>query len=81
MNFNRSWSQYRDGFGFLSTEFWIGNEKLSYLTNQAEYELRIDVELSTGDSYHTTYKGFRITDGIGEYKFGNISAFESNVGE
>ncbi|PIK57223.1 putative ficolin-2-like [Apostichopus japonicus] len=79
VNFNRSWSQYQDGFGFLSTEFWLGNEKLSYLTNQADYELRVDIELSNGASFYTTYKGFRITDEWGQYKVTHIGALESNA--
>ena len=80
VNFNRSWSQYNEGFGFLSTEFWLGNEKLSYLTNQAVYELRVDVELSNGASFYTKYNGFRITDEFGQYKLGYIGAIESNTG-
>ncbi|PIK53518.1 putative angiopoietin-2-like, partial [Apostichopus japonicus] len=72
VNFNRSWSQYEDGFGFLSTEFWLGNEKLSHLTNQADYELRVDIELSNGASFYTTYRGFRITDAWGQYQFKHI---------
>ncbi|XP_071835328.1 uncharacterized protein [Apostichopus japonicus] len=79
VNFNRSWSQYQDGFGFLSTEFWLGNEKLSYLTNQADYELRVDIELSNGASFYTTYKGFRITDERGQYKVTHIEPLESNA--
>ena len=79
MNFNRSWSQYKDGFGFLSTEFWLGNEKLSYLTNQAVCELRVDMELASGDSFYIIYKGFRITDEFGHYKLQHVRAFESNV--
>ncbi|XP_071836587.1 uncharacterized protein [Apostichopus japonicus] len=78
VNFNRSWSQYKDGFGFLSTEFWLGNEKMSYLTNQAEYELRVDIELSNGASFYTAYKGFRITDEWGQYKVTQIGAYEIN---
>ncbi|XP_071836568.1 uncharacterized protein [Apostichopus japonicus] len=79
VNFNRSWSQYKDGFGFLSTEFWLGNEKLSYLTNQADYELRVDIELSNGASFYTIYRGFRITDEWGQYKVAHIGPLESNA--
>ncbi|PIK37121.1 putative angiopoietin-4-like [Apostichopus japonicus] len=79
VNFNRSWSQYEDGFGFLSTEFWLGNEKLSHLTNQADYELRVDIELSNGASFYTTYRGFSITDAWGQYKVTHIGPLESNA--
>ncbi|PIK53515.1 putative angiopoietin-4-like [Apostichopus japonicus] len=79
VNFNRSWSEYEDGFGFLSTEFWLGNEKLSYLTNQAEYELHVDIVLSSGASFYTTYRGFRITDEWGQYKVTHIGPLERNA--
>ncbi|XP_071836585.1 uncharacterized protein [Apostichopus japonicus] len=79
VNFDRSWSQYKDGFGFLSTEFWLGNEKLSYLTNQAHYELRVDIKLSNGASFYTTYRGFRITDEWGQYQVTHIGEFECNA--
>ncbi|PIK57225.1 hypothetical protein BSL78_05861 [Apostichopus japonicus] len=68
-----------DGFGFLSSEFWLGNEKLSYLTNQADYEVRVDIVLSNGASFYTTYKGFRITDEWGQYKVTHIGPLESNA--
>ncbi|PIK35696.1 hypothetical protein BSL78_27477, partial [Apostichopus japonicus] len=79
VNFDRSWSQYKDGFGFLSTEFWLGNEKLSYLTNQGHYELRVDIKLSNGASFYTTYRGFRITDEWGQYQVTHIGELESNA--
>lgn len=81
VNFNRSWDEYREGFGFPSSEFWLGNEKLSYITNQALYELRMDMTLSSGDSIYTIYKGIRIIDDFGDYKLTVIGAYESNIGE
>ncbi|XP_071836564.1 uncharacterized protein [Apostichopus japonicus] len=79
-NFNRSWSQYEDGFGFLSSEFWLGNEKLSYLTNQEVYELRVDITLYNGSALYAIYKGFRITDGWSQYMISSIGVLESNLG-
>lgn len=81
MNFNRSWAQYEDGFGFLSSEFWLGNEKLSYLTNQEVYELRVDITLYNGSALYAIYKGFRITDGWSQYMISSIGVLESNLGK
>ncbi|XP_071835509.1 uncharacterized protein [Apostichopus japonicus] len=80
VNFKRNWSEHKEGFGFLSTEFWIGNEKLSHLTNQAVYELRVDMTLSNGSSFYSAYKGFRIADEWSQYKIVNMIALDSNVG-
>ncbi|PIK59709.1 Fibrinogen C domain-containing protein 1-A [Apostichopus japonicus] len=66
---------------FLSTEFWIGNEKLSHLTNQAVYELRVDMTLSNGSSFYSAYHGFRIADEWSQYKIVNMIALDSNVGK
>ncbi|KAJ8033994.1 Ficolin-1 [Holothuria leucospilota] len=73
--FNRNWTEYKKGFGFLSQEFWIGNDKLSFITNQNTYELRIDVT-SVGDlSFFVTYSKFRISDEYGEYKLTSVGEY------
>lgn len=64
----------------MATELWLGNEKLSYITHQAVYELRVDFQMSTGEHFYTTYKGFRITDEFGEYKLSYIGTFEGTSG-
>ena len=37
VNFYRGWNEYRNGFGDLQTEFWLGNEQIYQLTNQDRY--------------------------------------------
>lgn len=34
VEFYRDWDGYKQGFGFLMREFWLGNDKISLLTNQ-----------------------------------------------
>jgi hypothetical protein len=43
-NFNQHWTNYRDGFGNLTTSHWLGNEKVYRMTSSASvpYELRVD---------------------------------------
>ncbi|KAJ8033903.1 Fibrinogen-like protein A [Holothuria leucospilota] len=72
---NRNWTEYKTGFGFLSQEFWIGSDKLSYLTNQNTYELRIDITSTDGLSFHATYSKFRISDEYGEYKLTSVGDY------
>ncbi|PIK59895.1 fibrinogen-like protein A [Apostichopus japonicus] len=68
INFNRSWEDYQLGFGFLSSELWIGNKRLSYLTSQKRYQLRIDLTTTDGSSFYVTYDTFRISDDFSNYK-------------
>ncbi|XP_038059730.1 ficolin-3-like [Patiria miniata] len=44
VNFIRSWAEYRDGFGDLTGEFWLGNEVVRQLTSEGTWELQIIVE-------------------------------------
>ncbi|KAJ8033368.1 Fibrinogen-like protein A [Holothuria leucospilota] len=79
--FNRSWTEYKTGFGFLSQEFWIGNDKLSFLTNQNTYELRIDVTSSNDLSFCITYNRFRVSDEFSEYKLTSVGEYNGKRDE
>ena len=41
--FNRSWQEFKDGFGNTSDSYWIGNDRLHQLTKDGRYKLRIDL--------------------------------------
>ncbi|KAJ8035656.1 Fibrinogen-like protein A [Holothuria leucospilota] len=79
--FGRAFSEYREGFGFLSGEFWLGNEKLSFLTNQKRYQLRIDMTNSGGSSFYVTYDLFRISDEWSNYKLTSVGQYDGNAGK
>ncbi|PIK59957.1 Fibrinogen-like protein A [Apostichopus japonicus] len=76
VNFNRSWTDFRNGFGFLGSEFWIGIEKIAVLTNQKRYQLRMDFENVAGETYYVTYDEFRISDEWGDYYLSSLGTFE-----
>ncbi|XP_058861509.1 fibrinogen C domain-containing protein 1-like isoform X1 [Acipenser ruthenus] len=44
VNFFRGWDAYREGFGKITGEHWLGMKRIHALTMQANYELRIDLE-------------------------------------
>ncbi|KAH8336280.1 hypothetical protein KR074_007163, partial [Drosophila pseudoananassae] len=46
-DFQRTWEEYRAGFGNLSGDFWFGNEFTHKILYRDDYELR--VELTDGD--------------------------------
>lgn len=59
-NFNRSWSDYKFGFGDLDREFWFGNDFIHKLTFDEDMELRILIEDSTGRTGWAQYSVFKV---------------------
>ncbi|XP_071835334.1 techylectin-5B-like isoform X4 [Apostichopus japonicus] len=57
LSFYRVWSEYREGFGTVDGNFWLGNDKLAALTSQGEYELRIELESKSGQHYYAKCVG------------------------
>ncbi|XP_011189959.1 angiopoietin-related protein 7-like isoform X2 [Zeugodacus cucurbitae] len=51
VNFTRDWNDYKQGFGDLSGNYWIGLEKLHALTRSWEQELFIQLERRNGEKY------------------------------
>lgn len=59
VDFNRTWNEYREGFGDLNGEFWLGNENIHKITSQGDYSLRIDLEDWNNKHKHAFYQIFR----------------------
>ncbi|XP_071837403.1 uncharacterized protein [Apostichopus japonicus] len=76
IGFNRTWDEYKNGIGFLGSEFLIGNEKLAHLINQKRYQLLIELENYAGQSYSLTYDNFRIADEWGNYSITSLGVVE-----
>ena len=77
VNFNRTWEDYKKGFGgFLIREFWLGLNKIQRLTqNKTENKLRVDLGVNASKTVYAEYKWFGIENETADYKLriGNIS--------
>ncbi|XP_030215681.1 fibrinogen C domain-containing protein 1-like [Gadus morhua] len=52
VNFFRGWTAYRDGFGQVTGEHWLGLQRMFYLTGFGHSELRIDIaDFENGTAY------------------------------
>ncbi|KAJ8033440.1 Fibrinogen-like protein A [Holothuria leucospilota] len=69
-DFYRTWDEYKEGFGDLEQDFWLGNEKLHYITQQATYEYRVDY-VHSSSSYYNKYTNFRVDDETNKYRLAN----------
>lgn len=78
--FNRSWSEYKVGFGDVDAEFWLGNDFLYYITAQGNYSLRINLEDFDGNQRYAEYKNVRVTDEKDQYRL-SFGAYVGTAGD
>ena len=75
IDFNRGWVDYEDGFGSLTGEFWYGLRPLHCLTNQGQWEMRIDFTLTDGTKSYLSYSSFKIGPASFNYQL-SISGYQ-----
>ena len=80
VDFYRDWQEYRDGFGNVSGQFWLGNELIHRLTARRPHQLRIDMEDFEGDSRFAKYDTFRVADEADNYRL-TAEGFSGDVGD
>ena len=68
-DFYQDWKQYKEGFGHVGREHWLGNDKLYYLTNQKQYKMRMDATIwSTRQKKYSVYDQFRVDNEGNKYR-------------
>ncbi|XP_055670702.1 angiopoietin-4 [Falco peregrinus] len=60
LSFQRSWKEYKQGFGDAAGEYWMGNEAVHLLTSQAPYALRIELQDWEGGQVYAHYGKFQL---------------------
>ena len=60
MSFNRNWVEYEEGFGDLNTEFWYGLKIINYLTDNGQWEMRVDYQRENGRWSYLHYSQFSV---------------------
>ncbi|XP_033150395.1 angiopoietin-related protein 7-like [Drosophila busckii] len=68
VNFDRAWHEYKNGFGDLQGEFWLGLERLHQLTKFQPHELLIQLENAVGARLFIRYTNFSIGNESESYK-------------
>ncbi|KAM6248347.1 angiopoietin-4 [Porphyrio hochstetteri] len=60
LSFQRSWRDYKQGFGDAAGEYWLGNEAVHLLTSQAPYALRVELRDWEGSQAYAHYGKFQL---------------------
>ena len=68
VDFYRGWNDYKAGFGQLTAEFWLGNDKIHRLTGSRPSSLRVELEDWNGGKAYAKYGKFKIGNEQAQYK-------------
>ncbi|CAG2192725.1 Angiopoietin-related protein 1,Ficolin-1-A,Angiopoietin-1,Fibrinogen C domain-containing protein 1,Ryncolin-1,Tenascin-N,Angiopoietin-related protein 7,Angiopoietin-related protein 6,Ficolin-3,Fibrinogen C domain-containing protein 1-B,Fibroleukin,Fibrinogen-like protein 1,Ficolin-1,Ficolin-1-B,Angiopoietin-4,Tenascin-R,Ryncolin-2,Techylectin-5B,Fibrinogen C domain-containing protein 1-A,Microfibril-associated glycoprotein 4,Fibrinogen-like protein A,Ryncolin-3,Fibrinogen gamma chain,Tenascin-X,Ficolin-2,T len=79
VDFYRNWTDYKNGFGDLTGEFWLGNSKIHEITTKDEYELYILMEDLEGEQRYARYKTFYVGDVQSKFTL-QVGGYSGNAG-
>ena len=68
VSFDRYWDDYKNGFGDLNGEFWLGLDKIYRLTEKKRDRLRVDLEDFTLSTAYAVYNMFAVKNETTKYK-------------
>ncbi|GFO30437.1 ficolin-1 [Plakobranchus ocellatus] len=66
IDFIQTWAVYKQGFGSLFDEFWLGNDNIHAITSSGTYELKVDLKYE-GKSAYAWYSNFSIDSEENKY--------------
>ncbi|KAL9972067.1 hypothetical protein ACROYT_G018306 [Oculina patagonica] len=66
VGFYRGWDEYKNGFGDVRGEFWLGNEKIHQLT-EIPSQLRVEINTISSGSKYAKYSNFTVTNEATNY--------------
>uniref|UniRef100_A0A182N7L5 Fibrinogen C-terminal domain-containing protein n=1 Tax=Anopheles dirus TaxID=7168 RepID=A0A182N7L5_9DIPT len=80
-NFYRDWNEYRNGFGNLEGEFWLGLDRIHQLTASGPHELVILMEDFDGNRTFARYSQFEIGGEKQKYALTKIEGYSGTAGD
>ena len=78
VNFYRNWTDYKNGFGDLAGEFWLGLDKIHLLTSN-NVTLRVDLRDSSSTAY-AKYSTFIVGNESSKYIL-NVTGYSGTAGD
>ncbi|XP_017010985.2 ryncolin-4-like isoform X1 [Drosophila takahashii] len=80
-NFYREWKDYKEGFGQLSNELFLGLDKLYAMTSSHQQELLVLMETQQGEQAYELYDNFKIGPESNNYTLESAGTPSGDAGD
>ncbi|XP_063903519.1 ficolin-1-like [Zophobas morio] len=80
-NFYLNWTDYKQGFGNLSGEHWLGLDHLYQLTNSKPTELLFELMDWDSKTVNALYNRFQIGNETERYQIKTLGLYDGNAGD
>ena len=80
VDFYLGWNNYKSGFGQLTAEFWLGNDRIHRLTAARPSTLRVELEDWNGVRVYAKYGKFNIGDEQAKYRL-EVGSYSGTAGD
>ena len=80
VDFYRKWEDYKAGFGQVSGELWLGNDKIHRLTASRSSSLKVELEDWNGVKAYAKYGKFSIGNEQTHYRL-EVGSYSGTAGD
>ena len=80
VDFYRKWTEYKNGFGNLTGEFWLGLDKIHRLSSSEQNILRVDLQTFENETAYAVYESFSVANEDDGYRLSlNRSSYAGKI--
>uniref|UniRef100_A0A2M4DAW0 Putative ficolin n=1 Tax=Anopheles darlingi TaxID=43151 RepID=A0A2M4DAW0_ANODA len=81
LSFDRNWTAYRNGFGEINGEHWLGLERIHQFTKEHDCELLVEMKDFYNNSKYAKYSSFRIGNESQKYGLLTLGEYSGTAGD
>ncbi|XP_035796410.1 angiopoietin-related protein 1-like [Anopheles albimanus] len=81
VDFYRNWNEYREGFGNLEHEFWLGLQKIHQITTARGHEILFELKDFNGTHVFARYDEFQIGSEKEQYSLKTLGKYNGTASD